>query len=76
MTDEHCKDCCCARSWRALQITAFTGMSIAEHIEELRATLVRVQTALGQTSPVLWKDMKTEVNRVLAYSTAQNEGGK
>lgn len=33
---EHCKDCCCARSWEALGITKYTGKSIPEHIEELR----------------------------------------
>lgn len=33
---EHCKDCCCARSWAALGITKYTGKSIPEHIEELR----------------------------------------
>ena len=33
----HCKDCCCARSWKALGVTAYGGKSIAEHIEALRA---------------------------------------
>ena len=32
---EHCKDCCCARSWKALGVTTYTGMSIVEHIEQL-----------------------------------------
>ena len=27
---EHCKDCCCARSWRALGIDSYTGESIPE----------------------------------------------
>ena len=31
----HCKDCCCARSWEALGITEYTGLSIPEHIERL-----------------------------------------
>jgi hypothetical protein len=35
--EEHCKDCCCARSWKALGITEYTGKSIPEHIEALRA---------------------------------------
>ena len=34
---EHCKDCCCARSWSALGITGYTGKSIVEHITELKA---------------------------------------
>lgn len=33
----HCKDCCCARSWEALEVTGPTGMSIVEHIERLKA---------------------------------------
>jgi hypothetical protein len=38
----HCKDCCCARSWAALGITEYTGKSLPEHIEELRASLDRL----------------------------------
>jgi hypothetical protein len=34
---EHCKDCCCARCWKALGITEYTGKSIPEHIDALRA---------------------------------------
>ena len=36
---EHCKDCCCARSWKALGITQYTGKSIPEHIDALRTQL-------------------------------------
>ena len=39
----HCKDCCCARSWKALGITDYTGKSICEHISELRADRDRLQ---------------------------------
>lgn len=35
----HCKDCCCGRSWEALGITEYTGRSIPEEIESLRAKL-------------------------------------
>ena len=42
MSDEHCKDCCCARSWTALDVHAYTGKSIPEHIEALRATNERL----------------------------------
>ncbi len=38
--ESHCRDCCCARSWKALGITEYTGKSIPEHIEQLRAALV------------------------------------
>ena len=33
---EHCRDCCCAQSWKALGITKYTGRSIPEHIQRLR----------------------------------------
>ncbi len=40
MVDEnHCKDCCCARSWKALGVSEYTGKSIVEHIEELKKIL-------------------------------------
>ena len=48
MSDEHCKDCCCARSWDALNIHAYTGKSIPEHIEALRAENERLRAALSQ----------------------------
>ena len=37
--DDHCTDCCCARSWEALGISEYTGKSIPEHITELRTAL-------------------------------------
>lgn len=37
--NEHCKDCCCAKSWKALGITQYTGKSIPEHIDALRTQL-------------------------------------
>lgn len=36
---DHCKDCCCERSWKALGITKYTGKSISEHIAELKDAL-------------------------------------
>lgn len=36
----HCQDCCCARSWKALGISEYTGLSIPEHIQQLREALV------------------------------------
>jgi hypothetical protein len=41
----HCRDCCCARSWKALGITSYTGKSIPEHIEQLRTVLERYMFA-------------------------------
>lgn len=34
--ENHCKDCCCAKSWEALGITKYTGKSIVEYILELK----------------------------------------
>lgn len=44
--EKHCKDCCCARSWKALGITKYTGKSIPEHILELQAENKRLKEAL------------------------------
>ncbi len=43
--DAHCEDCCCAKSWKALGITEYTGKSIPEHIEDLRGdnNILRLQ---------------------------------
>ena len=37
LKEEHCKDCCCAQSWKALGITEYAGNSIPEEIEALKA---------------------------------------
>jgi len=42
----HCQDCCCARSWRALGITQYTGSSIPEHIQKQRAALEEIRALL------------------------------
>lgn len=38
----HCDDCCCARSWKALGITQYTGKSIPEHITLMREALEKI----------------------------------
>ena len=40
----HCVDCCCAQSWKALGITEYTGKSIPEHIKELRKALLDIKS--------------------------------
>lgn len=35
LKDNHCKDCCCAKSWEALGIKEYTGKSIPEEIKKL-----------------------------------------
>ena len=42
----HCVDCCCARSWKALGITEYTGKSIPEEIESLKAELYALRKNL------------------------------
>lgn len=37
--ENHCVDCCCARSWKALGIDNYTGKSIPEEITTLRQQL-------------------------------------
>ena len=43
--EEHCKDCCCARSWAALGEVSGAD-SIAGHIENMRAELDRLRAEL------------------------------
>lgn len=51
--EEHCKDCCCAQSRKALGVTEYTGKSIPEHIAALRAQNAELVEALsGMTA--LW----------------------
>lgn len=42
---EHCKDCCCAQSWEALNIKEYDGKSIPEHITDLREQLTAEREA-------------------------------
>ena len=37
----HCVDCCCARSWKALGIESYTGKSIPEEIEKLQHWVIK-----------------------------------
>jgi hypothetical protein len=41
--NRHCEDCCCAQSWEALGIKEYTGMSIPEHISELKRELFELK---------------------------------
>ena len=34
--NNHCRDCCCAKSWEALGVHEYSGKSIPEHIAELK----------------------------------------
>ena len=64
---EHCKDCCCAGSWKALGITEYTGKSIPEHIAKLKDTLQVVAQMRQAQKALLAKhneDNLREVNRL------------
>jgi hypothetical protein len=39
----HCRDCCCAKAWEALEITDYTGLSIPEEIKRLMTALRKVK---------------------------------
>ena len=40
---DHCRDCCCAESWKALGVTEYDGKSIPEHITALQAELTSLK---------------------------------
>jgi hypothetical protein len=56
MSDNHCKDCCCARSWAALGITEYDGKSIPEHISALRSELDALNAKLTELMEAGVKD--------------------
>lgn len=60
---EHCKDCCCARSWAALGITEYTGKSIPEHIKSLHAELAELKADIAR-----WRDGRDAAVRALETS--------
>ena len=53
---EHCKDCCCARSWKALGVTTYTGMTIVEHIKQLVQQHDTLRTQARALAKVTLKD--------------------
>lgn len=64
-TSDHCVDCCCARSWKALGIDKYTGKSIPEHVESYRHALEEIRAILESPS---WYDgdeaMETLLDRL------------
>lgn len=46
--ESHCVDCCCARSWDALDGQPIPGASIPEYIIELRAEVDRLKNVEGE----------------------------
>jgi len=37
--ENHCKNCCCAKSWEALGIKEYNGLSIPENILKLKEVI-------------------------------------
>lgn len=61
--ENHCKDCCCAESWKALGITKYDGLSIPEHISVLKAELFELKggfASVGKPIPAEKKEKETE----------------
>lgn len=50
---EHCKDCCCARSWKALGNPTYNGMAIDERITALRESHDRLLEQLKLANRLL-----------------------
>lgn len=68
MSNEHCIDCCCARSWKALGISEYTGKSIPEHICEMKGELVK---ALRGLMPENWDDPDGHMDHMPGIKTAR-----
>jgi len=52
--NNHCRDCCCAKSWEALGVHEYSGKSIPEHIAELkkdRDRLLKQYSIFEEVSP-------------------------
>ena len=62
---EHCKDCCCAKSWEALGISEYTGKSIPEEIASLRAALEAREGELEEAKETI-ATLRAEKNRLVA----------
>jgi hypothetical protein len=67
LEEQHCRDCCCAQSWRALGVTEYDGRSIVEHIADLRHGLAKLQ----QPDP----DADEALNRIVQSAAERIEHG-
>jgi uncharacterized small protein (DUF1192 family) len=66
---EHCQDCCCARSWKALGVTDSKGLSIPEHIMAMRSEIERERIGARKTFDEFYatiKALRAEVTRLQA----------
>ena len=68
--DNHCVDCCCARSWTALGVTAYDGKSIPEHITTLLAERDALRELMNVYNLGGWTDAVAPMKRALAAESA------
>lgn len=50
--ENHCADCCCAQSWKALGVTQYDGKSIPEHIVELEKDRKRLNALMNHINRI------------------------
>lgn len=62
LKDGHCKDCCCARIWKALGVESYTGLSIWEHVEKMREE----RDAARQAAQTHWDERQKETRELEA----------
>lgn len=74
LRSHHCTDCCCARSWKALGVHAYTGKSIPEHIETLRSHAEAMAKALEGFAP--FRNGSVAAAAVAAYRSSSTVGEK
>jgi hypothetical protein len=80
--ENHCKDCCCAESWKALGIEKCTGLSIPEHIKELKAELFELKGGFAPTeqndglfAKITEKITTNDIYSFVCKIKKNNEGG-
>ena len=63
MTENHCEDCCCAKSWEALGIDTYTGRSIPEEIELLSSKNSILRRDFAERGQII-KRLEAQVERL------------
>lgn len=74
--EEHCKDCCCSRSWKALGITAYSRKSIPEHIEGLKADAETLNNEINELRELAQRAQRREFEVVKRCEELQHRCNK
>jgi len=70
--EEHCKDCCCARAWKALEITEYTGRSIVEEILILKLHITEKDKRIVELEAIAQRAGDVEgLNRFMPYDAIE-----